>query len=116
MMAWGFYNDLAVDSISKDFPISCSHVFPGVVFSNWGSELPWPLSIIVRTFLKLFGNSPEVIGEKLNNLLMDEKYASPGYYLLTSNGKIISKNSMHDKARESIWNNTNHILNKFGVK
>jgi hypothetical protein len=48
----GFYNDIALDSLARENPnIAFVHAAPGLVASNWGTELNFFLRGIARAAL-----------------------------------------------------------------
>ena len=47
--AAGFYNDLGCDALAKKYPkLTVVHAAPGFVNTNWGTEMPWLLRMVVR--------------------------------------------------------------------
>jgi len=56
----GFYTDLSWDVLSRDHPsVVFVHIAPGFVASNWGSELPDWLRLIVRGLQATLAKSSE---------------------------------------------------------
>lgn len=63
--AAGFYNDIALDKLSRQHPnISFIHAAPGFVSTNWGTEMPTLIRWAVRG-LQVFGTSIEVCGKNM---------------------------------------------------
>ena len=56
--AAGFYNDIALDSLSREHPnVTFIHSAPGFVNTNWGTEMPAPLRAIIRVLQSCCGRS-----------------------------------------------------------
>lgn len=108
--AAGFYNDAGFDRLAAAHPhLIVVHAAPGFVNTNWGTEFPSMLRMILRP-LQLFGTSLEACGETLTKgwLQIDE----PGFKLMDSKGALIGETGVkHTKEeRDVIWAKTLEIL------
>jgi NAD(P)-dependent dehydrogenase (short-subunit alcohol dehydrogenase family) len=112
--ATGFYNDLAMDQLSKlpgNENIRFCHAAPGVVNTNWGTEFPWYLRMLLKPF-KPFLRSADDCAEYLCQGILQAH--QPGFFLSDQYGLPAKKVPAHtDKAREFIWNDTMSIMNRF---
>ena len=109
--AAGFYNDLAMESLAKENPtISFIHAAPGVVNTNWGTELPAVLRWLIRAIQPLF-RSLEDAGEYLSCALLDPEYHG-GWSLMGSNGQRASATAAQMEARELVWDHTKQVLQR----
>jgi NAD(P)-dependent dehydrogenase (short-subunit alcohol dehydrogenase family) len=109
--AAGFYNDIAVEALSKEHAnIAFIHAAPGFVATNWGTELPWYFRGPVRA-LQCLGRSPDMAGEYLCSALLDEEYKG-GWSLMGQNAQKVTKTRLHDEARDTVWANTKNVLKR----
>ncbi|KAL9647791.1 hypothetical protein ABK040_001347 [Willaertia magna] len=113
--AAGFYNDLAMDQLSREEGnenISFIHAAPGFVATNWGTELPTLLRWTTRC-LQVFGKTPEKCAESMFKGLSGDAMRR-GFHLMNSNGEDITasgKTKEHnDLYREAVWKHTNELL------
>lgn len=110
--AAGFYNDIAMDSFSRENPeIVFCHAAPGFVASSWGSELNPVMKGIIRG-LQIFGRSIEDCAEYMCLPLLSKDKPKDGYLLIGSEGQTVSKTKLHDEARETVWKHTNEVLDR----
>lgn len=97
----GFYNDLAVDSLSREHPtLSFTHAAPGFVNTNWGTELNVVLRGVVRC-LQPLGKSPAKCAEFMCANLFDPE-ATTGFYLMTESAEAAPPRPEHEQAREVV--------------
>jgi NAD(P)-dependent dehydrogenase (short-subunit alcohol dehydrogenase family) len=108
--AAGFYNDLALDQLSRQNPnITFIHANPGVVNTNWGSEFPLPLRLVVN-FLKIFATAPSECAMQLSKGLLEPEWKG-GFRLMTHKAtaaKTTSKHTEENMAR--VWQHTLDVL------
>lgn len=74
--AAGFYNDLALDEFSREYPdsgITFIHAAPGFVRTTWGNEMPFLLKLIIRG-IQVFGMSPEKCADNMVFSLTSPEY------------------------------------------
>lgn len=114
--AAGFYNDLMLDSFAqRNKNISFIHAAPGFVATNWGSEFPFALKILIRG-LQVFGMSLEQCGVNMAHSLYDDKFKAtkdkPSFHIMTQNGSIGSVTNAHNTENITfIHQHTMDILN-----
>lgn len=116
--AAGFYNDIAVDKMSQEFPgVRYIHSAPGIVNTNWGSEFPFYLRYPVRGVLGLFGSSIHDVGDiQCYALLQYAATGNPegGSLLISPSGSTAQRTSLHEEAADSVWEQTNELLRTVG--
>lgn len=127
--AAGFYNDLAMDQMSRDTDylnaipdtdntkskrgISFIHAAPGFVRTTWGKDFPVYLTLPLR-FAQLFAKSPEECASLMvqHGLLSAERQGQ-GFHIMGENGQVASPTKDHtDLYREKVWQHTNELLTK----
>ncbi|EFC39636.1 FabG domain-containing protein [Naegleria gruberi] len=113
--ASGFYNDLAMDSLSRDEGnenIAFMHQYPGFIATQWGRELWAPLRWAWNVGTML-ARSPEQYAEYTFNAALSEEKIRKGFYLLDQYGepKGVTKNHT-ENYREIVWKHTLEVLNK----
>jgi len=107
--AAGFYNDLGLDSFSKEHPkVAFIHSGPGFVNTNWGTELPTLLRGMVR-LLQPLGKSPQDCAEFMCEALFDPEL-KPGFHLRGSSGQSVNVTKDHEQARDTVWKHTKDVL------
>lgn len=85
--AAGFYNDIAVEMFSKEYPQAVfTHSSPGLVKTNWGSDFPWYIRGMVRG-AQLFFMSPEDCAEYQCANLFSPQMQKCGFYIRSPSGK-----------------------------
>lgn len=122
----GFYNDLGLDALSlrKDNRgVNFIHAGPGMVNTNWGTELPWYFKGIVRMFQPLgrsakdcaeYMLSPTVFASANGEISLDRQ-VDGGVYIMNSNGKSGKLTNMHTKeARDFVWDVTAGVMKRSG--
>lgn len=104
--AAGMYSDIAVDSLSREHPgVTFIHAAPGVVNTNWGTDLPWLLRGLVRAFQPLT-RSLYTCGEAMCEGLFSEEYRG-GWRLMDKDGQLSPRpTGLHEEAREFVWEQT----------
>ena len=97
--AAGFYNDICLDSLAKEEPgVAFFHAAPGFVSTNWGTEMPFFVRMVVRG-LQVFGKSKEDAGAFMvhgmlnggKNFNILNQFGAPGQ----------KKTPLHDEAMAS---------------
>jgi len=116
--AAGFYNDLMLDSFAqRNKNISFIHAAPGFVATNWGSEFPFVLKVLIRG-LQVFGMSLEQCGVNMAHALYDEKYKAkkdtPSFYIMKQDGSIGGVTNSHNN--ENITFLSQHTMDILGSK
>jgi len=112
--AAGYYNDLAMDQLSREpgnENIAFIHVAPGFVNTNWGNDFPfylrWPAQL-----LRPFGSSPAQCAANMMKGLTGDAMRR-GFHLMNSKGEETTTTKMHtDMYREAVWKHTNELLTK----
>jgi len=101
--AAGMYNDIMVDSLSREEPsVTFMHAAPGFVNTNWGTEMPMVVRWLVRA-LQPLGRSISKCGEYMAGGMLNPEHRG-GFRLLDQYGRArASKTTAHDEARESVW-------------
>jgi hypothetical protein len=97
--AAGYYTDAGFEALSEQNPeLVMAHAAPGMVNTNWGTEFPALLRImVVRPMMSLFGKNKEDLGETLVSSLMK---LPKGYSLLDQKGTVIQNNAGIKHTRE----------------
>ncbi|EFC44979.1 FabG domain-containing protein [Naegleria gruberi] len=112
--AAGFYNDLAMDQLSREEGnenISFIHQAPGFIATQWGRELPTAVRWIIRAVQK-FARSTEQCAEYLFKGLTDE-LTKKGFHVLNQYGEPTSVTKDHNEMyRQYIWKHTLELLHK----
>jgi len=110
--AAGFYNDIAMDSLARDSNnanIRFSHIAPGFIATNWGTEMPAIIRGLVRIG-QMFGRSVNDCAEFMFEALT---IAKPGMNLFDQYGQPTPRiTPLHNEARESVWTNTINLINR----
>ncbi len=87
--AAGFYNDIALDMLSKQFPaVSFIHSAPGAVRTNWGSEFPWYIRGPLRAIQFFFMSTEDCAEYQCANLFNSEMQHG-GFFLRSQSGTSI---------------------------
>lgn len=107
------YNDVAMESLSKD-PLNKGilfiHAHPGFVNTNWGSEMPWYIRYPVR-MLQPLGRRSEDCAEFMCHPLLDPN-SKGGFLLMGQNANPVKKTKTHDEAMPHIWKSTEELLDR----
>jgi NAD(P)-dependent dehydrogenase (short-subunit alcohol dehydrogenase family) len=112
--AAGFYNDLALDQLSQEnSQIHFSHAAPGVVNTNWGTEFPFVLRMLLKPFKPFLRSADDCAEYLLQGILQSHK---PGFFLIDQYGSPAKKVASHDIAKEYIWNDTMNVMKSCGWK
>ena len=109
--AAGLYNDIAMDKLSTRFPtVNFTHAAPGFVSTNWGTEMPWAIRMLVRG-LQVFGKSPQTCAQTLGD---SWKMLPAGFHLINESGGRASATSIHEQVKaSSFWESTQTLLQKW---
>lgn len=110
--ACGFYGDLGWDAFSRQAgneKVAFIHAAPGMVSSNWGTELPWYFKYTVRLLQALLARSIEDCGEVMCDPLFNHK--AGGLVMINENGNPTKLTDAHsDEARDIVFQNTMQVL------
>jgi len=110
--ASGMYNDIGLDSFSREHPkISFTHAAPGFVSTNWGTEMSFPLRMLIRS-IQVFGKSPLKCAEILGHSLYAPDFKG-GFHVMSASGTHDKVTSIHEQAREPVWQTTRSLLDRF---
>ncbi|EFC38962.1 FabG domain-containing protein [Naegleria gruberi] len=113
--AAGFYNDLAMDQLSKEEGnqnIAFIHQAPGIVATQWGRDFPTVLRWACEVVKVVAAKSPEKYAEYTYNALSSDS-TRKGFHLLNQYGEPASVTKSHtDNIRETVWKHTVELLNK----
>jgi NAD(P)-dependent dehydrogenase (short-subunit alcohol dehydrogenase family) len=110
--AAGYYTDAGFERFAADHPnLVVCHAAPGFVNTNWGTEMPWAVRMVLRPLQSMFGKSLEACGETLTTGLLDT-IKSPGFYLMGEKGQILDKNTVKHtpQERDMVWEKTLQLL------
>ncbi len=113
--AAGFYNDAALDCLSREpgnERLTFAHAAPGFVATSWGTELPWAARALVRC-LQAFAMPASECAEYLSDVLLQPRDAG-GFVLLGPKNAAATPTREHEAAREAIWRKTVALLD--GIK
>jgi NAD(P)-dependent dehydrogenase (short-subunit alcohol dehydrogenase family) len=117
--AAGFYNDLCLDSFAKqpeNKGITFIHAAPGIVNTNWGTELNFVLRGLVRLVQPLATSTEECAEYMCLPILSPSScpdYTPEGsVVLIGAKGDPAKKSDRHEEARETIWKHTQDVLDK----
>ncbi|RHY00688.1 hypothetical protein DYB36_003952 [Aphanomyces astaci] len=115
--AAGFYNDLMLDAWSQDDAnagVAFGHAAPGIVATNWGSEMPWAVRMLLKPVKHLLAKSPDVCAEFMCDFLLDASAfpAMGGVHLIDQHGSAAQKTVAHSPdAAAFIHRHTLAVLN-----
>lgn len=125
--ATGYYNDLAMDALSRDSEylnaipgdarskrgISYIHAAPGFVKTTWGKDFPLYLTLPLR-FVQLFAKSPEECASLMvQHGLLSADRQGQGFHIMSEKGKPGRLTKDHtDFYREKVWQHTNALLDQ----
>jgi len=124
--AGGFYNDLAIDQMSRDNAylgtlvtdpkrgISYTHAAPGAVNTSWGKDFPWFLVGPLRLLQKVIAKSPEECAKlMIDNALVAPLRQGQGFHIMSETGGVAKVTDLHnDRYREAVWKHTNELIDK----
>ncbi|ETV70761.1 hypothetical protein, variant [Aphanomyces astaci] len=115
--AAGFYNDLMLDAWSQDDAnagVAFGHAAPGIVATNWGTEMPWAVRMLLKPVNHLLAKSPDVCAEFMCDFLLDASAfpAMGGVHLIDQHGSAAQKTAAHSPdAAAFIHHHTLAVLN-----
>ncbi|KDO31877.1 hypothetical protein SPRG_03093 [Saprolegnia parasitica CBS 223.65] len=101
--AAGYYNDLMLDAFADDAAnsnIAFGHAAPGFVATNWGTEMPWAIRMVLKP-LKTFAKSSSDCGEYMSDFLISEHGPTTGFHVLDQYGEAGSVTSAHTPAAKA---------------
>lgn len=109
--AAGYYNDIALEHLSKDAAnkdVLFVHAAPGFVSTRWGTEMPWWLRAGIRV-LQQFGRSIEDCGDAMCYPLFH--HHSPGFLLVNPDGESIGESTPSSKDLSTyVWEKTIDLI------
>lgn len=113
--AAGFYNDLAVDAMTREHPrLFAVHAAPGLIATNYGAGLPFPLPALFSV-AKLFANSIESCAEFMCDPLLSDSAPAGTFLLMDAKAQPALKTKLHtDRAVDFVWAQTKRILGPHG--
>ncbi len=92
--------------------ISFIHIYPGVVATSLGRDLPWYAKVPLDLLTPVFATKPEDCGEFMTYALTDDKFKT-GYHLLSNKAEPYAnpKYNTHEN-RELIYKHSLEVVNK----
>jgi NAD(P)-dependent dehydrogenase (short-subunit alcohol dehydrogenase family) len=124
--AAGFYNDIAVDMISRENPdVRTIHSAPGVINTNIGSDFPAYLRYPVRGLMAIFGKSPadcaevqlapvfKYMDEALKASTTTSTSFKKGGFAILNQGEPAPVTPLHTEAADFVWTQSKEIFKKF---
>jgi hypothetical protein len=124
--AAGFYNDLAMDALSRDDSylraagltgdktrgISYIHAAPGFVQTTWGKDFPFYLTIPLRV-AQMFAKSPADCAKLMVDGMLSPERTGQGFHIMGENGQTAKVTEAHtDAYRETVWAHTNELIDR----
>ncbi|KAF0685258.1 Aste57867_22820 [Aphanomyces stellatus] len=115
--AAGFYNDLMLDAWSADpanAGIAFGHAAPGFVSTNWGTEMPWIIRVLIRPLQRLLGRSKADCGEFMSDFLLADDVVPGGrLHLMDQYGEPANVTAAHtDDAKLFMREHTLERINR----
>ncbi|KAL7525615.1 hypothetical protein ACHAXR_001079 [Thalassiosira sp. AJA248-18] len=127
----GYYNDLFFDKLachSANSNINFVHSAPGIVASNWGTEMPVWLRMPIRGMQKVMGKSPKKCASYMAKPILDcakgeiglefpDEEKEKGLYIMkedATSGKLTKGHTA--EAMESVWDTTKDVLGRAGIE
>ncbi|KAF0685259.1 Aste57867_22821 [Aphanomyces stellatus] len=114
--AAGFYNDLMLDAWSVDpanAAIAFGHAAPGIVATNWGTEMPWVIRALLKPLKAVFAKSANESAEFMCDFLLDPAVAPGQLHLIDQYGQPAARTELHtDAARDFIRQHTEALLDR----
>jgi len=112
--AAGMYNDVYLEKLAEKFPnVAYSHAAPGFVNTNWGTEMPYMLRMLIRPLQSAFGKSKEDCGEAMLKGMLS---SSKGKLNLIDEKGMLTKPTTckgHEEGREEIWKHLSESLSEY---
>ncbi|ETV70759.1 hypothetical protein H257_13846 [Aphanomyces astaci] len=97
--AAGFYNDLMLDAYSAaNDQIAFGHAAPGFVATNWGTEMPWAIRMLLKPLKYLLAKSKADCAEFMTDFLLREDVAGGQLYLTDAVGEPAAVTTAHTPA------------------
>ena len=120
----GLYNDVLADELARRHPgAGFVHAAPGMVATNWGTELPLPLRLVVRALqaLPFFARSFRDAGEAMCAPLIAAQLPGdalagvagaglPGALLMGADAQPVKRTGAHEAARAPLWGAASEVL------
>jgi NAD(P)-dependent dehydrogenase (short-subunit alcohol dehydrogenase family) len=112
--AAGYYTDLMLNAYAKEYPqIIFAHAAPGFVNSNWGTEMPWGVKMLLRPLKSVFGRDIKKCGTILADALVKKGSESGGgVVLIDSEGRDV-KYKWDLEAEGVIVQHTKEVLSSY---
>ncbi|ETV99687.1 hypothetical protein H310_07752 [Aphanomyces invadans] len=116
--AAGFYNDLMLDAWSQEDAnagIAFAHAAPGIVATNWGTEMPWAVRMALKPLKHFLAKSPDDCAEFMCDFLLDASAFPPmsGVHLIDQHAGVAKKTSAHTpEAAAFIYHHTLSVLDQ----
>ena len=105
--ACGFYTDNALAKLAREHPsLSVTHMYPGIVNSNWALELPFGLKQITNLMFSTSGRSVAEAGEFLAYPLLAPGAFASGFHSLTPNAEPCAHTAGDAKTEDGVWAKT----------
>eukprot|EP01031_Cornospumella_fuschlensis_P033162 gene33162-40122_t len=117
--AAGYYNDLYLDKLGDQLagkPLAIYHAAPGMVRTNWGTEMPWYIKYPLRLFQSLpFFKTQEQCAEILCASLFQADRLVAGsknkFVIINEDGTAGKKTNKHSQAEmDFVFERTNELL------
>jgi hypothetical protein len=108
-----FYNDCALDVLASEYPtLNITHAAPGIVNTNWGTEMPFFIRFFLRLLFPLIGQNKETLGNTLTESWLK---APPGFTLMSKTGDINTPKvtSIHESAKQEVAAGIKKVLSRF---
>ncbi|KNC73789.1 hypothetical protein SARC_13654 [Sphaeroforma arctica JP610] len=108
--AAGFYTDVAFSILRDKYPhLTLFHSSPGFVASDWGTEMPSWLRVLIRVLQASFATSTEACAEFMCAPLFDDTIAK-GFHVRGSRGEVAQESVGIEQARDTVWAHTLDVL------
>ena len=100
-------NDVEVAKLAREHPsLSVTHMYPGIVNSNWALELPFGLKQITNLMFSTSGRSVAEAGEFLAYPLLAPGAFASGFHSLTPNAEPCAHTAGDAKTEDGVWAKT----------
>ena len=118
--AAGLFNDVALDALSRqngNEQVLFIHAAPGVVATNWGSEMPLYIRAPLRALQAVAPlRSPADCAEAMLAPVFDAAAGGGGgrggFRLIGPDAQPAAKTAVHDEAREALWPHLNAVIDR----
>ncbi|GMH69429.1 hypothetical protein TrRE_jg12423 [Triparma retinervis] len=112
--AAGMYNDVYLEKLAVGNPtVKFSHAAPGFVNTNWGTEMPAVLRVLIRPLQAAFGKSKEKCGSAMVEGML--KAEGGKLNLVDQNGGTEKATTCkgHEEGRDEIWKHLSEAIGPF---